>query len=257
MTITGATVSWVNDDAYLRSVVIRGGRSSGATISNAVPASRAAAAAPQSYTTTVTLGAPVTIAALDRYVPITFEFKDSAANPVNMRGDEIKVSLTVTNDSTLTATCGSFLTVSEAEESVNVPGGPSVTSTQQNKPLSGTNSYAVPGSTGLNTVPAVLMTTEGPVADGGLVVSGFRGYREQYVSEDTLSKISISSGKLYYAVTSYATHRASGNHRVLYRGFDDPERPLDAVFRLYVHDALLRGYSGAERTKGMVFYQGD
>ena len=121
-----------------------------------------------------------------------------------MRGDEIKVSLTVTNDSTLTATCGSFLTVSEAEESVNVPGGPSVTSTQQNQPLSGTNSYAVPGSTGLNTVPAALMTTEGPVVDGGLVAGVSADIATNTVSEDTLSKISISSGKLYYAVTSYA-----------------------------------------------------
>ena len=209
MTITGATVGWVNTDAYLTNISIGGGRSSGSAISNAVPLSRASAASPQSYTTTVTLGAPVQIAASDRYVPIIFTFKDSSGNPVDMRSDEIKVSLVVTNDSTLTSTCGSFLTVSESEGSVVVPLGPTITSVQQNQPSSGTPGYAVPGSTGLNTtspnIGALYTSRMSNAVIGGATVRVSADIASNTVSEDTGSAINVNSAKVYYASTSYAT----------------------------------------------------
>ncbi|MFZ3071724.1 MAG: prepilin-type N-terminal cleavage/methylation domain-containing protein, partial [Thermodesulfobacteriota bacterium] len=136
MTITGATVSWTNTDARLKNITLLGGRSLVLKASNAVSASGATSAA-------VTLTTPVEIPANRRYVPITFEFKDSSGFPVNMRSDEISVSLIATNNSTGTTSCTSTMTVSEAVGSIVVPGGPGITSVKQNQPASGTSGYAV------------------------------------------------------------------------------------------------------------------
>jgi hypothetical protein len=70
-----------------------------------------------------------------------------------MRDDQLLISLYVRNDSTGTVDCVTYLTTSGGSEGVYVPYGPSITAVSQNKPTAPTFAYAVPGVTGLNTVP--------------------------------------------------------------------------------------------------------
>jgi prepilin-type N-terminal cleavage/methylation domain-containing protein len=201
MTIQSATVSWVSSSAFLREIKVGGGSSSTTSIA-------------AGSTTTVTGNAPYTsaasnialataqIAAGARYVPITFEFRDSSDNAIDMRLDQLLITLDVQNDATGTTTCLSYLTGSKPEvsEGVSVPLGPSVTATQQDQPSSPTFGYAVPGTTGLNTVPSG--------SDGSIVVdSGFTVTVSTSVTGNTTdptdgSKVPVSSASLYYIATA-------------------------------------------------------
>ncbi len=203
MTITGATVNWVNSSAFLREIKIGGGRSGVGQTSTAIAQSSTVASGTSPYTSVVsniTLTSSQ-IPALARYVPIKFEFKDSSGtSAVDMRDDQLLITLTVTNDSSGTTTCSAFLTVSQVQEGVFVPFGPSVTATQQNQPASPTFSYAVPGSTGANTVPNG--SNGSIVAGSGTTVTVSASVLSNTTDEATGSKISISSAKLNYKATA-------------------------------------------------------
>ncbi|MBI5642961.1 MAG: prepilin-type N-terminal cleavage/methylation domain-containing protein [Deltaproteobacteria bacterium] len=209
LTITGASVSWTNSSAYLREIKIGGGRSGTGTTTTSIAASS---------TTSVTGNDPYTravsnitltssqIPASVRYEPITFEFKDASGNAIDMRDDQLLITLNITNDSTGTTSCVSYLTVSQGLEAVFVPFGPSITATQQNNPASPTFSYAVPGSTGLNTVPS---GTDGSiVATASSSVTISATIEGNTTDETTGSKVAVSTAKLYYKVTAKTTTTA-------------------------------------------------
>ncbi|MBI5454977.1 MAG: prepilin-type N-terminal cleavage/methylation domain-containing protein [Deltaproteobacteria bacterium] len=209
MTITNATVSWVNSSAYLREIKVGGGRSGMGTFSTSIDASATAAVSgTPPYSSGVTNVALTTtqVPASARYVPITFEFKDASGNAVDMRDDQLLITLKVTNDATSTTGCLSYLTVSQSLEGVFVPFGPSISATQQNKPSSPTFSYAVPGSTGLN---AVTSGVDGPVIVGsGVSVAVTANIAGNTTHAVTGSKVTVTSAKLYYKVTAKTTTTA-------------------------------------------------
>lgn len=209
MTITGATVKWVNSAANLVDVRIGGGRSGVGAITTSIASGLTAAVAGNPpYTRGVSNVAltPVTISAGARYVPIRFRFKDASDNEVDMRDDQLLVTLNVSNDATGTTSCVSYMTVSMSEESISVPFGPSVTATQQNKPSSPTFSYAVPGTTGLNTVTSGV---DGPITvDSGLSVTVSANIAGNTTDETTGSKVAVASATLYYKSTAKTTTTA-------------------------------------------------
>lgn len=197
MSIQGASVRWVNSSAYLRNITIGGGRTGLPVISNDLPQSATTDVIDDPYTKRVSdydFATDATITGLKRYVPITFEFRDSiGGNSVNMREDELKITLNVMNDSTGTTTCVSYVTISESSEGIVVPRGPVINSVQQTNPSS--SAYPVPGPEGTNILPITGGTAYGPlVADSTTNVS---------VSAYAVKggDIPISSVKLYWART--------------------------------------------------------
>lgn len=209
MTITGASVAWVNSSAYLREIRIGGGRSGmGFTTTNLAAALTTTVTGNPPYTSAVSNVAltSVTIPGNTRYVPIRFTFNDSGGNAVDMRVDQLLITLNVTNVSTGTTSCVSYLTVSQSSEAVFVPFGPSITAAQQNKPASPTFSYAVPGATGLNTVPSG--SDASIVAGSGTTVTVSASVAGNTTDEVSGSKIAVSSVKLYYKATAKTTTTA-------------------------------------------------
>jgi len=208
LTITGATVYWVNSAAYLREVKIGGGRSGMGTITTSLAAGLTAATGNSPYTRVVSNAslASSTVPAGARYVPITFTFKNASDNPVDMRDDQFLVTLQVTNDSTSTTGCESYLTVSMSSEGISVPFGPSISATQQNQPASPTFGYPVPGSTGLNTVPSG--SNGSIVVDGGATVTITANIAGNTTDASTGTKVAVSSATLYYIATAKTTTTA-------------------------------------------------
>ncbi|OGP17281.1 MAG: hypothetical protein A2V21_302850 [Deltaproteobacteria bacterium GWC2_55_46] len=208
MTITGATVYWVNSSAYLREIKIGGGRSGMGTITTSLAAGLTASGGSSPYTRVVSNAslASSTVPAGARYVPMTFTFKDASDSYVDMRDDQLLITLQVTNDSTGVSSCVSYLTVSLSSEGISVPFGPSITATQQNKPSSPTFGYAVPGSTGLNTVPS---GSDGEVVvDSGATVTVSASIAGNTTDASTGSKVAVSSATLYYKTTVKTTTTA-------------------------------------------------
>ncbi len=206
MTITGATVNWVNSAAFLREIKIGGGRSGVGQTSTNIPQASTVASGTAPYTSmvsNVTLTS-AQIPAGARYVPVKFEFKDSGGtSAVDMRDDQLLLTLQVTNDTSGTTACSSYLTISQVQEGIFVPFGPSVSATQQNQPSSPTFSYAVPGSTGLNSVPN---GSDGSIVAGsGTTVTVSASVLSNTTDEATGSKIAISTAKLYYKATDKTT----------------------------------------------------
>ena len=203
MTIQGASVSWVNSSALLREVKIGGGRGGvGQTTTSIGSGSTTPVVGNPPYTSAVANIAltAAQIPALVRYVPITFEFKDSVGTKnVDMRDDQLLVTLNVRNDSTGTTTCMSYMTVSLAQEGVIVPYGPSISAAQQDKPTSPTFGYAVPGPTGLNTVPSG--TNGSIVVDAGSSVTVSASIEGLTTNPVTGLKVPVSSATLYYVAT--------------------------------------------------------
>lgn len=220
MTIEKATVKWVNSLAYLTGVTIGGGISGKNSLpATTIPKDSSSTITDDPYTRQISEYSlnNGTIAGLSRHVPITFTFTDFDGNPyVDMRGDQVKITLSVKNDSTGTTTCVSYLTTNDPQSigDIAVFPGPSVTNTRQNPPSSGfagTNGYAVPGSSETaNTVPS---GSNGTVAvNAGVSVSIDADYQSNTTSAVTGNKIPISSVKLYYKATdkTVTTAPASG-----------------------------------------------
>lgn len=209
MTITGATVNWVNSSANLVDMRIGGGRSGVGAVTTSIAAGLSLTIAGNPpYTRGVSNVAltPVTIPAGARYVPIRFRFLDASNNEVDMRDDQLLVTLKVTNDATGTATCESYMTISQNPEAVYVPFGPSVTATQQNRPTSPTFGYAAPGTTGFNTVTSGV---DGPIiVDPGLTVTVSANIAGNTFDETTGGKVPVSSATLYYRSTAKTTTAA-------------------------------------------------
>ena len=206
MTITGATVSWENSSADLREIKVGGGSSSTTSIAAAV----SVAAGPAPYTrgvSSVAISGTAQIAGGARYVPITFTFLDSSGDAKDMRDDQLLIALDVQNDSTSTTTCSTYLTVSELSEGVDVPFGPSVTSTQQDQPSSPTFSYAVPGTTGLNDIDSVLDTTK-IVVDAGVDVDITASIAGNTTDPTTGSAVAVSGASVYYVTSAYSVTTA-------------------------------------------------
>jgi hypothetical protein len=203
MTIQGASVSWVNSSALFREVKIGGGRGGvGQTSTSIGSGNTTPVVGNPPYTSAVSNIAltAAQIPALARYVPITFEFKDSlGTSNVDMREDQILITLNVKNDSTGTTTCRSYMTVSLSPEGVIVPYGPSITAVQQNKPASPTFGYAVPGPTGLNTVPSG--TNGSIVVDAGSTVTVTASIDGLTTNPVTGAKVPVTSATLYYVAT--------------------------------------------------------
>lgn len=203
MTIQGASVSWVNSSALLREVKIGGGRGGvGLTSTSIGSGSTTPVIGNPPYTSAVANIAltPAQIPALARYVPITFEFKDSLGTKnVDMREDQLLITLNVQNDSTGTTTCRSYMTVSLSQEGVIVSYGPSISATQQDKPASPTFGYAVPGPTGLNTVPSG--SNGSIVVDAGSTVTVSASIDGLTTNPVTGAKVPVTSATLYYVAT--------------------------------------------------------
>jgi len=203
MTAQNLTLSWTNASAKLSQVTIGGGRSGMGQYSTSVaPGQTSAVVGNPPYAAGVFNIAltPAQILAGARYVPITFTFLDSSGNPVDERLDTLLITLSVQNDSTSTQNCPSYLTVSQVLEGVFVPGGPVVLGTIQNQPSNPTTSYAVPGATGLNAVPAGSNAPVFAPADATVRVSS--NVAATTLNEDTGLMVPISGANLYYAVTS-------------------------------------------------------
>lgn len=209
MTITGATVNWVNSAANLVDIRIGGGRSGVGTVNTSLATGLSINVSGNPPYTRGVSGVsltPVTIPAGARYVPLRFRFKDASDKEVDMRDDQLLITLNVTNDATGTTSCVSYMTVSRSLEGVYVPFGPSVTATQQNKPTSPTFGYAVPGVTGLNTVPS---GSDGTVkVDSGLVVAVSANIAGNTTDPTTGGKVPVSSATLYYKATAKTTTTA-------------------------------------------------
>ncbi len=205
MTIEGATVSWVNSEAFLRSITIGGGRSGMGEITTGIGTNPTSITPSGGDPYTRTL-ADLTLTSSQvpagaRYVPVTFEFKDSVnTEDIDMREDEIRITLNVTNDSTGTTSCESYLTISEDLEGIFIPLGPTISQAQQDQPESPTFGYAVPGPTGNNTV---VSGAYGPIsADAGLPVEVSAVIASNTISSETGYRININNVAVYYAVTN-------------------------------------------------------
>ncbi|MBI5560738.1 MAG: prepilin-type N-terminal cleavage/methylation domain-containing protein [Deltaproteobacteria bacterium] len=212
LAIQGATISWVNSDAYLRKITIGGGRSGTGEASTDVSATPTSLTPTEAdpYTRSIsnidlTGNSAAEVPAGSRYTPVTFEFKDSSGNPtVDMRGDKLKVTLNVKNgndtDHTTTTSCVSYLTVSQNLEGVDVSIGPSVTATQQDKPNNPTSGYGVPGITGNNTV---VSGVDGPIIVDAIVdVKVSSIISSNTVNVQTQQRVDVTSVKLYYKDTA-------------------------------------------------------
>ncbi|MBI5886031.1 MAG: hypothetical protein HZB85_05550 [Deltaproteobacteria bacterium] len=214
MTITGMSLSWVGSGVYLREVWIGGG-SSGIGLTKV--ASLAVGA-----TTSVTGNDPYTAAVnnvsfsskqipgggVSRNTPVKFVFTDSSGNPVDMRNDKLLLTFNVTNDSTGTTTCTSYLTVSGSSTGIVSPQGPTVASTVQSQPTSPTFPYIVPGASGLESVPVDGVTYTTNTATGGSSVAITSNLNANTLNEVTGGYVSVASAKVYYAVTGLTTGTA-------------------------------------------------
>lgn len=210
-TIRKASVKWVNSSAYLREIAIGGGRS---TISPAVSTSIALSATTPStdlpYTRQVSNFdiTDVPISATERYIPITFTFLDGSGNPYDMRDDQIHITLDVMNDSTGTMGCVTYLTTDETDSGIVVPMGPTVGNSNdhggvyQDNP-DGVQAYAVPGTSGTNSVPISGGATDfGPVvARGGSGVT-ISTTVVSNSSDDTGGRVPMAYVKLYWVETA-------------------------------------------------------
>ncbi|MEE8575555.1 MAG: prepilin-type N-terminal cleavage/methylation domain-containing protein [Thermodesulfobacteriota bacterium] len=158
MTVTNYTAAWENVSAKLVGLSIGGGRGTSTQISTTIPDSNTVTTSIGSYTRAIwdySL-ANIEIDASDRYVPVTLTFADASGDPVDMRQDTIIMELHVINDSTPVPTgdgCYDYLTVSDALTGIAVPLGPTIFASTQNLPDNPTFPTAIPGASGLNTVP--------------------------------------------------------------------------------------------------------
>lgn len=217
MTVKNLSLSWTNAAAILAQVTIGGGRSGMGEYSTSVPPGQTTAVTGNppyaAAVANITL-TPAQIPAGARYVPITFKFLDSVGNPVDERLDALLVTLSVQNDATSTENCPSYLTVSKVSEGVFVPNGPVVLGTIQNQPSNPTTGFAVPGPSGLNTVPSGANAPILVGADVGVIVSS--NVAATTLNEDTGTMVPISKASLYYAVTAntVTTAPASGYTKV-------------------------------------------
>ena len=203
MTIQNLTLSWTNASAILSNVTVGGGRSGMGQYVTAVPSTQTAPVTGNAPYTAAVSGITLTSAQIPagaRYVPITFQFKDSSGNPVDERLDTLLITLGVQNDPTSTQNCLSYLTVSQVSQGVFVPNGPTAGGTVQNQPSASTAGYAVPGSAGLNTVPSGSNAPTVVAADLGVNIS--TSVTSTTLDEDTGTSMPISSVVLYYAVTA-------------------------------------------------------
>lgn len=213
MTITGMSLSWINSNAYLKTVKIGGGSSGVAetTVATLATSQSTAVTGNDPYSkavSNISFGAGKVIpgGASSWNVPIKFYFTDSGGAAVSeMRNDQFLLTLNVKNNSTGTTTCLSYLTVSEAFTGTTVPIGPTVTSATQNQPTAPTFPYAVPGTTGLETVP-VDGVTLGPIkVNGGSDVEVTATINPNTYDEVTGGTIPVTSATLYYGVSGITT----------------------------------------------------
>ncbi|MCL4872925.1 hypothetical protein KJ039_02470 [bacterium] len=211
VTITGASVSWENSSAYLAEISIGGGGSGIGTTSTSLGAGLSDAVPGPTYTRGVTSVSltNVDIPGGSTNVPVSFDFRDSGGNPVDMRVGQLLVTFTTTNKST-GSSCFSPLTVSMSPESIYVPLGPSVADTQQNKPVSPVFGYPVPGAEGLNELQSGV---DSPiVVDPGTIVTISASITGNTTSAATGNKVPAESATLYYTATAktVTTPPASG-----------------------------------------------
>ena len=202
-TIQSLSTYWVNTEAHLSNVKIGGGRGGLGEISTAIDISD---------TQTVSLSTPqvravlarditdVQIPAGARYVPIELTYTDSAGDPIDMRDDKLLFELNIQNDSTSTTSCESNLTISEVLENVAVPFGPSVSATQQDRPISPTFGYAVPGSSGLNSVPSG--TDASILVVGNITVNIHALVKSNTTDGESGGKVALGTPVLNYIVTA-------------------------------------------------------
>ena len=202
-TIQKLSTAWVSTEAFLTGVTIGGGRSGTGEITTVIDKTATVslpALSPQTRGVVVQDITDSIIPANARYVPITFIFTDTDGDPLDMRDDKLLVELDIQNDSTLTTTCESNLTISETLESISVPFGPSVSAAQQDRPTAPTFSYSVPGPSGLNTIsvgedPDRLVIGNVNVNISALVLSNT-------TDGQTSGKVALSAPILHYIATA-------------------------------------------------------
>ncbi|MEE9542688.1 MAG: prepilin-type N-terminal cleavage/methylation domain-containing protein, partial [Thermodesulfobacteriota bacterium] len=207
LTIQTASVYWVNTAAFLTGVKIAGGRSGTGEISTVIDKTATQVVTgtdPQIRAVLDFDNTDVQIPANARYAPIEFTFTDEDGNPIDMRGDVLKLKLGIQNDSTLTTSCISNLTISETFENITVPFGPSVSATQQDRPTALTFGFPVPGASGLNTV------SDASVVAGNLTVNISSMVISNTTDESDLSggKVALNDPVLSYIATDQSVTTA-------------------------------------------------
>lgn len=130
MTITGiANLQWNKDTAKLAKITIGGENSTPFVTLSPVPEWQATTTGElkSSAVSSLVFGSAKQIAATSQHVPIILEFRDTSGDVsyrADMRGVEVRLQLNVTNDSTGTANCSTYLTESRLDQAITVPKGP-------------------------------------------------------------------------------------------------------------------------------------
>jgi prepilin-type N-terminal cleavage/methylation domain-containing protein len=192
-------ITWDNPAAYLKTVTIgpSAGNTTAYTYSLAVPGGSPLLSDGLHRTATVNglnallqdHGVP-SVPSIP--IPVTFVFETGAGGvdqTVDMRASNITLNAEYTNSSTNETTCA-------RNSSVYITLGPSVVGVAQDQPVNPTFSYDVPGDSGTNTAPNV-------VVNGGLKVN-VSGTALSNTFRNT-SSIPMSSVSLYYRTTDQGT----------------------------------------------------
>jgi len=200
-----STFFWVNSSARLTNVAVGGGKSAFA-VTNVAVSSSANYFNAGTYTrrAATTLG-NIQLPANTRNIPLVLTFADTSGNPVDMRADQLLIKLIVINNSTNVSgnpLCYAYATVLKSNAATTVPYGPSVNSVTQNNPSAPTFVYAVPGSTGFNTVPTDGATYGTIKAIGNTSTVVTANIVANTLYEPTRGFVSVSSATLYYIETA-------------------------------------------------------
>jgi prepilin-type N-terminal cleavage/methylation domain-containing protein len=192
-------ITWDNPAAYLKTVTIgpSAGNTTAYTYSLAVPGGSPLLSDGLHRTATVNglnallqdHGVP-SVPSIP--IPVTFVFETGAGGvdqTVDMRASTITLNAEYTNSSTNETTCA-------RNSSVYITLGPSMVGVAQDQPVNPTFSYDVPGDSGTNTAPNV-------VVNGGLKVN-VAGTALSNTFRNT-SSIPMSSVSLYYRTTDQGT----------------------------------------------------
>jgi type II secretory pathway pseudopilin PulG len=221
MIITDVQTWWDNEAAYLTDITIGGGRSGVQAVSTTIDP---VGAPPTVITSTEILPhtrtqvvdiTDVSIAANKRHVPITFTFMDDLlTTDVDMRTtdpdnpEQMSFELTVTNVSSGTTSCISYLTLEESIQTpIIIPQGPFVTDVQHQGRISLAllEATAVPGSDleTPNTVDATISADPAPALVGINVAILASGQTENLA--EAADVVPVTDMKLYYVTTDYTT----------------------------------------------------
>ncbi|MGC2424995.1 MAG: prepilin-type N-terminal cleavage/methylation domain-containing protein [Nitrospirota bacterium] len=174
----GLTSSYYQSLSLGSSILLTGGLQRSATVNLTTPA--------------VLEGCGVNAPSPSNPIPITLEFETGAGtvdDSVDMRDASITLNAEYTNNSTKETTCA-------RNGSIHVSLGPSVIGVAQNLPTNPTTAYDVPGASGTDTAPDI-------VVNGGVKINVSNSVLSNTFRNS--SSIPMSTVKLYYRTTDQGT----------------------------------------------------